>query len=590
MDDQGFYPHNPFGAPPTTAEPSSPGQPLSPWHAPQPLPETSTAGAPGSGPPAMPLGPMPPAANPPSSAGAPLYPASPAYPPSPYPTYPGAASPAPTYPSSPGSPAYPAYPGSPSMPLPGTAPGAAGASASGSYPGAPSTAPLGTPYYLIGSAAYPTVTSSSQHSPLVLGASPQGRLARPFPLWLAAVIAGGSVALLVLAFLVSTLVARQDWAGGTFVAGIVAIMLALGGVALLVVRVAAGRHAGSAVALGVVGIVLLVAMGLGGLASTTPIHALQARSLEGGGSWSAAIHEYALSGEQTPNAPDIARVYNEWGESLLKQGIFSAAVDRFNTVVTSYAQSGTASQDRANRGLFTTYGRWITANDSGVPYPNAFTFVEQYAQTSACDSSCQTVAAGYAAQGRYQYGEQLLAQSSYQAATAQFEAVQSKYPTSTFAAQAHTEAAKAYLALGKQQISGDSCATDAVATYQTLAKRYADTPEGKQAQAALTAPVTVTGRLTGPYPRNPTPKAVLSKHIDPNSYYYSSEYTTGVDAGSGSFTFHNVRQGTYNFSTITYLPAVTDYVYWFDQSHNYYFVQVGPLCTLQIGDFQYPSS
>lgn len=587
MDDQGLDPYNPLSAPPATEERGAPSQPASPWHIPQPLPGTpAAAGAPSSEPPATPLSPEP------LGASAPPQP-YPAYPPSPYPTYPGAVPATPAYPGYPSYPAYPAYPGSPSMPLPGTEPGAAGPASAGSYPGAPGTLPPGTPYpetpatpyYPVASAPYPY--APPYPVPATIPLTPQRRTAGPFPVWLTVVIVGGSLALLVVAFLVGALVAGQDWAGSALVAGIAAIVLALGAIALLIVRVALGRRAGSAIALGVVGIVLLIAVGLGGLAGAAPIHGLQAGVLEGGSSWSAAIHEFALSGEHAPNAPDIARVYNEWGESLLKQGTFSAALDRFNTVITTYAQSGSASQDRANLGLFNTYGRWITANTSDVPYPNAFTFVEQYAQNSACDSACQTAAAGYAAQGRFQYGEQLLAQGSYLEATVQFEAVQSKYATSSYAAQAHAEAAKAYLALGKQQIAGENCATDAVATYQTLAKRYADTPEGKQAQAALKAPVTVTGNLTGAYPRNPTPTAVLSKHIDPNSFYLSSEYSTSVNASNGSFAFHNVKQGTYNFSTFAYVPGAIDYVYWYTGNNNYYFVQVGPLCTVQLGAFQY---
>ena len=247
------------------------------------------------------------------------------------------------------------------------------------YPGT-----AATPYYPIAPAPYPSAPPSSQHSLIVLGAAPatiplvreQRRLAKPFPVWLTALIAVGSLALLVLAFFGAVLTAGQDWAGADSVAGIVAVVLALSAIALLIVRVALGRRAGSAIALGVVGVVLLVSVGLGGLAGAAPIHALQARSLEGGSSWNAASHDFALSGEHAPNAPDIARVYDEWGENLLKQGTFSGAVDRFNTVITTYAQSGTASQDRANRGLFNTYGRWITANTSDVPYPNAFTFVE----------------------------------------------------------------------------------------------------------------------------------------------------------------------------------------------------------------------
>jgi tetratricopeptide (TPR) repeat protein len=535
MDDQQLDPQS---APPATAEPTSASQPT-------PVGETSPLTPPAAG------------VTPAEVSGAPSTPPSQPSTPQPYPAYP--LYPAPGYPSAAPTPAAPSMPLTPGA-YPGyapTMPGYSGAPSTplppgSSFPGAP------TPYYPV--APYPY--GAPLAAPATIPLAPQGPLARPFPLWLTGLIAAGSLVLLAVVFFSATLAARQDWAGGAFAVGIVAVLLAMAGAALLVIRIAQGRRATSAVALGIVGVVLLVSVGLGGLAGGSSLHAVQGRSLEGSGAWSAAIHEFALGGERAPNAPDIARVYDEWGESLLKQGHFSAALDRFNSVVTTFAQSGAAALDRANRDLFNTYGDWITANTSDVPYLNAIAFIQQYAQTAACIGECRVEAATYAAQGYYQYGEQLLAQGNYLEAAAQFEAVQSQYPDNPFAILAHREAAKAYLALGQQQISGTDCSTSAVATYQTLAQHYADTPQGKQAQAALKAPVTVTGRLTGPYPRNPTPIAMLSLHINPNSYYYSAEYRTAV-AANGSFTFHNVKQGNYNVATVVYLPTVIDYVAWY---------------------------
>lgn len=554
----------------------------------------------------------------PLSPVAPSVPSYPAYPPTAYPPYPGIAPGAPSFPLAPGGttpaspvypsypayPAYPAYPGSPSVPL---APNTQGPASSGSSPAAPGSVPPGTlppgtlppgapypesaatPYYPLTPAPYPYMPSFPVATTIPL--APQRRIAQPFPFWLTAVITGGSLLLLVVAFLIGSLVGGQDWAGSAFVAGIVAVVLALGAIAFFVVRIALGRRAGSTIALGAVGIVLLVSVALGGLAGSAPIHGFQAHVLESGGSWSAAAHQYALSGERAPNAPNIARVYDEWGESLLRQGSFSSAVDRFNTVVNTYADSGATAINRANLGLLHAYGAWVVAGTGVVPYSTAIAFFSTYASASACDTTCQTQAHTFEAQARYQYGQQLATQGAYQGAITQFEAIQSEFPTSTYAPEAHAAAAKAYLAMGQQQINSDNCATDAVATYQTLAKNYGDTPEGRQAQAALKAPVTVTGHISGPYPRNPPPAAVLSKHIDANNLVFSSEYVTPINAGSGGFTFRNVQQGNYNFTTIAVTATAIEYVTWFGPDNDAYFVKVGPLCTVTLDNLgTYPSS
>ena len=602
MDDQELESRS---APPATSEPEAPSQPLPPWQIPQtaqpqttPTPPSTEVSAPGD--PAQP-GAEPPAETPsggtpstqvsPQAAGTPAYPP---YPPSPVPTYPGMmpgapsmpltpAGASPSYPMYPAYPAYPTYPGSPSVPLASNAPGTL-------PPGAPYPEASATPYFPIAPTPYPygPPYPALATIPLV----PQRRIAQPFPFWLTAIIGGASLLLLVVAFLIGSLVGGQDWAASAFVTGIVAAMLALGAVALFVARVAAGRRASTTIALGVVGIVLLVSVALGGLAGSAPIHGLQAHALEGSGSWSAAIHEYALSGEHAPNAPSVARVYDEWGESLLQQRSFSSAVDRFNTVINTYADSGSAAVNRANLGLLNTYGAWVVAGTGNVPYATAIAFFESYAGGSACDATCQTRAHAFEAQGRFQYGQQLASQGLYQGAITQFEAIQSQFPSSAYAPQAHTAAAKAYLAMGQQQINSDNCGTNAVSTYQTLAKKYADTPEGKQAQAALKAPVTVTGHIGGPYPRNPTLTGMLSTHIDPNNFVYSAEYTAPIDNGTGAFAFRNVKQGTYNFSTRVSLPGVTEYVSWkTTDTNDYYFVHVGPLCTVALNNLgAYPSS
>lgn len=555
MDDQQ---RDPNAAPPATAES---GGYLNPWQIPG-TPPTDPGVAAGSEPsaPALP--------GTPGEAPVPLYPvypgANPAYPA--YPTYP-------TYPSN------APYQGAPSTPLPGSYP----STGPGSMPSMP-LYPGGPPaqYYPVGAPA--TIPFGN------LGESrPVPAFARPLPLWLVIVLPVAALVVVLGTFIADTLAAHADWADSASLAGIIALALCLGALIVLGVRIALGRREGASIVLGLALVAALAVTGIGGVTFSSPIHRFQGRSLEGQGLWAAAADEFGRSGERAPNAPDIARTYDEWGESLLAHNSYAAALDRFNTVITVYDESG-AAVDRGYDGIFHTYAGWVRNSPSDAPYANAIEFFGAYAGRSSCDSTCQSNAHGVEAQARYQYGQQLFAGGSFEDAITQFEAVQSQFSTSPYASQAHTAAAKAYLALGQQQLTSGDCVNTAVSTYKTLATKYIDTPEGKQAKAALAAPVSVTGHISGPYPRNPAPLGMLSKHVDPPNFVFSAEYTTGINAKSGAFTFRNIKQGKYNFSTVVQDGSFIDYVTWFGVGHNYYFVQVGPLCTVHLDNLaDYPT-
>src|SRR5262249_44480262 len=157
---------------------------------------------------------------------------------------------------------------------------------------------------------------------------------------------------------------------------------------------------------------------------------------------------------------------------------FAGAVGHFNIVITDYGRSGDAV-GRARQDLYAAYVAWLQAADASLPYADAITVFTSRQTDTSCDANCQTAAHTLEVQARYQYGTRLAAAGDYQNAITQFEMIQTKFPKSSYAAQAHTAAAQAYLAHGKAQLAG-AC-SQALPDYQTLAKRYADTPEGKQA-------------------------------------------------------------------------------------------------------------
>jgi tetratricopeptide (TPR) repeat protein len=511
-------------------------------------------------------------------------PADPAQPPAPYPPYSPYAPPAsaPAYPSYPGYPA-PGYPGAPSMPLQtgdaGTMPQAPQYPP---YPGSPSMPLYGAP----GAPSYPSYPTypgmpgmpgmpSGPSVPLypVPPAPTSGlraALARGFPLWLTLVVGVVALAAVTAGFFLAELAGHADWADGARVAGIVA--LALAGIALIgmIVRLIAGRRTLVMALLSAALLLVLLASGVGGLAFTAPIHGFQAKSLESAKAYRPAIDEYAAAGEAAPNAPNIARVLDEWGEDLLAANQYQAALTKFSTVTSTYSAI-TAAVTRANRDIFQTYTNWVKAGSSDVPYSDAIAFFGTYASGAGCDSACQSGAHDIEAQARFQYGTQLASQSRYSDAIAQFETVQKNFAQSSFAAKAHASAATAYLALAKQQ-KGSDCSS-AIPTYQTLAKSYSDTPEGKQATTDLAAPQPVSGTITN-VPSQFT-SVILASNVDDVNRIFTTAYETPLDASTGKYSFSSVAQGSY----FIFLGEASGSGAPIDDSQgNHQKVSVGPLC------------
>jgi hypothetical protein len=412
----------------------------------------------------------------------------------------------------------------------------------------------------------------------------ESTMARPFTTGVSVLLFVGAIAVSLGIAAVAVAAFHADWSAGATIAGITALVLAGVSAVVALIRVAVGRRARIMYALSAAMVLVLTVTGVSSLTFASPLHGIQATTLERNGQWADAIREYSYSGEGAPNAPDIARVYDEWGEQLLGLSSYGLAVSRFDTVVTQYAESGSA-YNRGRTDLYSAYKQWTGTQSTDVPYPDAITYFETYAGFSTCDSACQDDAHTIEAQARFQYGTQLAASSNYADAITQFEAIQKQFPQSPYASQAHTAAAKAYYAEGQAQLS--SACPNALTAYQALASQYGDTPEGQKAKAALGAGVDVTGSIPG------APKAIavfLSKHIDLPSYYFSSDYRSTLGT-NGSFTFHGVQPGDYNLATSQDTGVSINYVWWHDPSGNPYFVHVGQLCPVQVNNLQsYPTS
>ena len=411
-----------------------------------------------------------------------------------------------------------------------------------------------------------------------------GPLGRPFPLPLSALIVLVCVALLAIVFAVRVLLLHGDWADGAAAMGVVALALALVVALVALLRVAAGRRT---IGFGLLTVTLLAALlgaGAAGIAGSGRLHSVQAQQMEKNGQWSLAIHEYQQAGQKAPNAPDIARVYDTWGEQSLAHGDYRGALTRFQTVLDDYDQSG-AAVPRAQKGQFDTYVAWLNKDPGHLPYHEAIVVFTNYANNAGCDSACQKTLAEVAPQAHYLYGEQLMTQKQYAAAITEYGKVTAQYGSSAYAKQAHSRAAQAYFAYGQQQINNQNCSS-ATLLYQTLTKDYKDTPEAAKAKTALDAPQDVTGTIKNA-PTNPSPTAHLSKRMNFTSFFFSNEYSTSLDAKTGQFTFKHVAQGTYYLSTSRPVSGGIDYVaWWADSAHTTYFsFSVTPLCAVDLGTF-----
>ncbi len=430
--------------------------------------------------------------------------------------------------------------------------------------------------------AYPTAPYSGMYAPAPYGSYPgvqpprePSALAQPFPIWLTIAAPRVMLVTLAVAFGAEVLLLGSDWATGALAAALAAFALAAVTVIVLIIRIIAGRRALGTVALSTLLALALVGGGLAGISQLNTLRHAQAQQFESARQWQAAIDEYAQSGETAPNAPDIARIYTEWGEALASSQDFAGAASKLTTVTQTYAQSGTPVT-RAKADLYTTYTTWIRSGATTLPFQQALTFLTSYASDPACDTTCQTTITDVLGQAHFEYGQQLLKANQLKQAITEFELVQSEYATSQYAKQAHLAAAQAYLTLAQQTLSQD-CAS-ALPFYQTLAKSYGDTDQGKQAKSQLAAPVAVTGSIAGA-PKSPPITVYLSLRVNPSRSYASQEYHTRLDA-SGNFSFSKVKPGVYYPTTLQTTSTQIIYSYW--PGKPAFSVTVGPMCAFQV--------
>ncbi|GCE26705.1 hypothetical protein KDA_21890 [Dictyobacter alpinus] len=440
----------------------------------------------------------------------------------------------------------------------------------------------------------PVGTYASMPTGTPLPASSSKGITRPLPLW--AFILG---IIAIIGGIITAFATGSDWAAGDLTAAIVAASIAVVLTLVLIVRSIAGMAARSNphrlrqyISAGLIILVLFASSGTGLLIQNS-MHSVQAHYMEGQKQWEGAIKQYELGGEKAPSSSDLARTYNEWGEDLSQKGIYGIAISRFDIVINEYASQQT-QVDHAQQSESHAYIEWGKHDLKQHDYMAAASHLDMALNQTYCSAECRGEATPLTSTAYYNKAKFLLGLKEYQESVKAFEVVQSRFPQSPEAQQQHPDMSTALLGEGKQ--AKDIVCSDAVPIYQELAEKFADTPEGREAKMALSAPQPVVGHFIPDIPKASDGyldvQAALipdqSSDISDTEFYAQLDNApTALVDSNGDFTFKPLKQGTYDlvwgFSrpdgsrtyTSTSIKNTNQYLY---------VAQIGPLCSFNFGE------
>jgi tetratricopeptide (TPR) repeat protein len=290
----------------------------------------------------------------------------------------------------------------------------------------------------------------------------------------------------------------------------------------------------------------LALVGIVGMALSPTLHMLQGHTLESQGNYQRAIEEYSAGGEHSPNGPNSARAYLEWGQHDLRAQDYGMAVQHLKAAAETYAATPAASQARDPLGTaLLQWGRQLAVEQRYGEAIQQFQHLRtRYGNTQAAQEALDTQdePAAY-----YAWGQQLQANQQFQAALTQFQAVIKLFADSSYAAMAYDQAASDLYAWA-QALTKQAKYSQAIATYQQAIDQYKDAPAAKDAQQALNAPQPVHGRLlfsSGPPDGKVLIRLSSSWSAGANGYVQGGQvYEVRTDA-NGNFTFPSVLLGRY---------------------------------------------
>lgn len=493
-----------------------------------------------------------------------------------WPNYPGQPS-QPNYPGQSSQPNWPNYSGQPSQPgFPGqlSQPGYVGQPSQPGFPGQPSQP--GWPGY---SGGFPP--SQPQN---------RSRFVNPLPRW--AFIS--SIVVVTGVLLALFLFGGSDWAAGSVIAGIVAMVI--GGVLVITFGVRAflgllsesNPHRRGQIISALLLVLLLFGFSVIVLTQQSGVHAMQARFLEGQKQWQTAIDEFRQSGQSEPSSVDIARVYNEWGSDLLNNNQFDDAIIRFDTVIETYNQAAdqVAQAQKNEISAYQSQGRKAS---QGQKFDDATKYFDALLKKDFCraDNACKTSTAKLDATAYYNLGRKQLDATDFAGAVKSFDnlTANADFQGAPEVQTAHPYYAKALLGEGKKEVT--TTCSNALTLYQKLADSFSDTPEGQEAATTLKQPVTVKGHFTSTIPSGTKQASVglvqgITANMSSTEFYDILAKSPVTDVKSdGNFTFTRITQGDYYMVWGTTDANSGKTVFLVGQRYP---ATAGPLCGFDFGD------
>ncbi len=350
----------------------------------------------------------------------------------------------------------------------------------------------------------------------------------------------------------------NDWANGGLRAGVAALVVGVIVLGVFLFRFSQGHRAQRTVALALAAVLVLIVIGTAGITLQGPVHSLQGGVLDSQQKFEAAVSQFSAASDSL----GVARTYNDWGEYLLRQKSYSVPDDP-----TQQATDGALAKFEF---VLNAKNGFIRSTDAQI----------QEQVTRAKEGVVNTVLA---------WGDAHLNNSDYAGAVDRFKVVldqKDTYATTSAYPKLHTEAAKALLGLGQQQITSGDC-TNAVETYQIIVKEYSDTPQGPLASADLKKPQTVTGRVVNFNTGRPAPNVKLflsARWQVSNGFFNASDDYTATSDANGVFAFPNIPPSDDKY-LISYIGSEGREIITVNRNTGEpaNAVQVGPLCTTDAG-------
>jgi tetratricopeptide (TPR) repeat protein len=404
-----------------------------------------------------------------------------------------------------------------------------------------------------------------------------------------------TIAVVVL-IIIALVLTGSDWATGVAHAALVATIVMVLFIGSMIVRLTTGKVAQSSTqkrtqytSTGLAILVLLLFIG-SALSLQPTLHTLQAHTFEQSQQWNQAITQYQSGGDTAPTSINIARVYNEWGEYLTQKPNYAQAIGKFDTVLNHYSRAG-SQVSRAQKNEINAYMTAGKLYQQKQEYTDAITQFDTVLTLKFCNVQCQQNGQELDAATYYGLAKSQLIAARYSAAVATFTILQQRFSSSTAYHAAHEDMAKALFGLGQQELNASQCSA-AILNYEQLSKAFADTSQGKNAQAALRAPQPVEGRFTKSVPPG-TAMAVLTQGLSGSAWknqiykVLAGHPLSATIQKNGTFRFKALKQGVYALSWGDIAKngniLMSTYIVKAHPGAYVYVAHVGPLCAFNFG-------